>query len=50
MPRKYYKIELGGGVEIHVYFETVGGLIVNFVVKLTLMQGNRKRFIRWLKN
>lgn len=41
MPRKYYRIELGGGVEINARFETVGGLIVNFVVKLTLIHGNR---------
>ena len=36
MPKKYYKIELGGGVEIHVFFETTNGLIINFMVKLIL--------------
>ena len=36
MPRKYYKIELTDSIEIHVYFETVGGYIVNFAVKLIL--------------
>jgi len=33
MPKKYYKIELGNNTEIHVYFETLNGLIINFVVK-----------------
>jgi hypothetical protein len=32
MPKKYYKIELGNNAEIHVYFETLNGLIINFVV------------------
>ena len=41
MPPKYYRIELGGGVEIHVFFETASGLIINFVVKLTLLHEGR---------
>lgn len=34
MPQKYYVIELAEGIEIHVYFETLNGLVINFVVKL----------------
>ena len=40
MPKKYYKIGLRGGAEIHVYFETANGLIINFVVKLIVKIGN----------
>jgi len=36
MPKKYYKIELPSGAEIHVFFETASGLIINFVVKLII--------------
>ena len=36
MPKKYFKIELSDGTEIHVYFESTSGLIVSFVVKLIL--------------
>lgn len=36
MPKKYYKIELPSGAEIHVFFETASGLIINFVVKLIM--------------
>jgi hypothetical protein len=39
MPKKYFKIELSSGAEIHVYFETANGLIVDFVVKLILKIG-----------
>lgn len=34
MPKKYFKIELFDGAEIHVWFETVNGVIVGFIVKL----------------
>lgn len=34
MPKKYYKIALAAGIEIHVYFESAHGLIVGFMVKL----------------
>lgn len=40
MPKKYYMIDLGGGMEIHVFFETASGLIINFVVKLVLLIGD----------
>ena len=36
MPKRYFRIQLSNGAEIHVYFESVSGLIVNFVVKLIL--------------
>ena len=36
MPKKYFKIDLSDGAEIHVFFETASGLIINFVVKLIL--------------
>ena len=39
MPKKYFKIALSSGAEIHVYFETANGLIVDFVVKLILKIG-----------
>ena len=39
MPKKYFKIELSSGAEIHVYFETANGLIVDFVVKLIIKIG-----------
>ena len=34
MPKRYFKTELSDGSEIHVYFESKSGLIVDFVVKL----------------
>jgi hypothetical protein len=45
MPKKYYKIDLGNGAEIHVYFEVLNGLIINFVVKLVLIQNDGYREI-----
>jgi len=36
MPRRYFKISLTDDAEIHVFFETTSGLIINFVVKLVL--------------
>ena len=36
MPKKYYTIELAEGIEIHVYFETLNGLVINYVVKLLI--------------
>jgi hypothetical protein len=39
MPKKYFKIALSSSAEIHVYFETANGLIVDFVVKLILKIG-----------
>ena len=38
MPKKYFKIALPGNAEIHVFFETANGLIINFVVKLVLLR------------
>jgi len=34
MPMRFFIIEIVKGVEIHVFFETVQGLLVRFVVKL----------------
>jgi hypothetical protein len=34
--KRYFKINLSDNVEIHVFFETASGLIINFVVKLFL--------------
>jgi hypothetical protein len=34
--RRYFKINLSDDVEIHVFFETASGLIINFMVKLVL--------------
>ena len=36
MPKKYYTIELAEGIEIHVYFESLNGLVINYVVKLLI--------------
>jgi len=36
MPIRYYVIELEKNVEIHVFFETVQGILIRFVVKLIL--------------
>ena len=40
MPKRYFKIQLSNGAEIHVYFESASGLIVNYVVKLILRVDN----------
>ena len=40
MPKKYFITKLSGGDEIHVYFETVNGLIASFVVKLVFKMDN----------
>jgi hypothetical protein len=39
MPKRYFRIELGNGVEGHVYFETVNGLVISYVVKLLVWIG-----------
>ena len=39
MPKRYFKIELGKGIEAHVYFETLNGLVVSYVVKLLIWIG-----------
>lgn len=36
MPKKYFIIKVSNNVEIQVAFETIHGLIVNFVVKLIM--------------
>jgi len=36
MPKKYFVIELAQGIEIHVYFETLNGLVISYVVKLLI--------------
>ena len=36
MSRRYFKISLSEEIEIHVFFETISGLIINFMVKLVL--------------
>jgi hypothetical protein len=41
MPKKYYRIDLGEGLEIHVHFVTASGLITDFVVKLLLLLDDR---------
>ena len=41
MPKKYYTIELAEGIEIHVYFDTLNGLVINYVVKLLLWKSKR---------
>ncbi len=41
MPKKYYTIELAKGIEIHLYFETLNGLVISYVVKLVLSVGKR---------
>jgi hypothetical protein len=40
MPTKYFKIDISDNVEIHVWFETVNGVIVSFVVKLIFKVGS----------
>ncbi len=40
MPTKYFRIILSDGCEIHVFFETMSGLILNFVVKLVISLEN----------
>jgi len=37
MPKRYFKIIIDNDIEIHVFFETMNGLIVRFVVKLLLI-------------
>jgi hypothetical protein len=41
MPKKYFKIELSAGVQIHAFFQTVSGIIIKFVVKLVFEHKNR---------
>ena len=41
MPKKYFIIRINNNVEIQVAFETMHGLIVNFVVKLILKKDDR---------
>jgi len=41
MPKKYFTIELPDGSQIHVFFETASGIIVNFVVKLVIKYNSR---------
>ena len=41
MPKKYFTIELAKRVEIHIYFETLNGLVISYVVKLVLSVGKR---------
>lgn len=41
MPKRYFKIDLTGDAEIHVFFETVNGIIINFVVKLIFRVNDR---------
>ena len=39
MPKRYFTIELGEGIQVHVYFETLNGLVVSYVVKLLVWVG-----------
>ncbi len=41
MPKRYFKISLLNEVEIHTFFETASGLIINFVVILILEVNNK---------
>ena len=48
MPKRYFKIDLSGGAQIHVFFQTASGLIINFVVKLILkMNGTNYEVVRF---
>ena len=39
MSKRYFKIQLGEGIEAHVYFETLNGLVISYVVKLLVWIG-----------
>lgn len=41
MPKRYFKFDLSHNVEIHVFFETASGIIINFVVKLVVKVQDR---------
>ena len=41
MPKKYFIIRINNNVEIQVAFETIHGLIVDFVVKLILKKNGK---------
>ena len=48
MPRRYYTIDLGESVQVHVYFETMNGLVVAYVVKLIVwIDGNHYEVLRF---
>ncbi len=38
MPKKYFVIDISQNIEIHVYLETMNGVVVNYVVKLLRLQ------------
>lgn len=40
MPKKLFRMFLAGDAEVHVFFESVNGLIVQFVVKLIVQIGD----------
>jgi hypothetical protein len=39
MPKRYFRIELGKGIEYHVDFETLNGLVISYIVKLPFWIG-----------
>ena len=41
MPKKYFVIELDIDVEIRIMIETANGVVVNYVVKLLIIQNNK---------
>jgi predicted RNase H-like HicB family nuclease len=48
VPKKYYRVELTGGTEIQVFFETTNGWVINFVVKLIILfEGGHYEVVRY---
>ena len=43
MPKKYFVIGLSDDIEIHVYLETLNGLVVGYVAKLIWREGKNYR-------
>ncbi len=41
MPKKYFVIDIAPGVQIHVYFETLNGVVVNYVAKLVKLKNTK---------
>ena len=40
MPERYYVVVFKDGIEAHVFFETSQGILVRYVVKLVIKQGD----------
>ncbi len=41
MPKRFFVIDIAIGVKIHIYFETLNGVVVNYVAKLVILRNNR---------